>query len=270
MKKVIIWILILLSLVVLVIRFSSKFEELVLGIKQKSGISILSTPTEATVYIDNKEVGKTPYENKDLDVKDILVKIQKDTASWEGKISLVGGTIIVINRDLSKDISSSAGETLTLKKGKGITIVSSPTEANIEVDGKVYGKTPKTLDIPSGEHTVLLSHTNYLNRSIKANLPDGFNLTVVSDLAISEADLTTISTPVITQTPEVIVKSTPTGFLRVRDKASTAGKEVAQVKPGDTLVLLEEQGAWDRVRLSNGTEGFVSSSYVEKKTQVAP
>lgn len=269
MKKILIWILVLMSLGVLTVRFSSKVEEVLFGIKPKSGISVLSTPDGAAVFLDGKEVGKTPYEDKNLSVKNFLVKIEKDQAIWQGKISLVAGTVTVINRDLSKDISSFSGEILTLKRGQGITIISNPGEASIEIDGNAFGKTPQTLDIASGEHVILLTHTNYLNRSIKANLPDGFNLTVVSDLSLSEADLTTISTPVITQTPEVIVRSTPTGFLRVRDKASTGGKEVAQVKPGDSLILLEEQGNWDRVRLSDGTEGFVSASYVEKK-QLSP
>lgn len=267
MKKIIIWILVLMSLAVLTVRFSSKAEEVLFGIKPKSGISVLSTPDGATVFLDGKEMGKTPFESKNLDVSDLLVKIEKDQAIWQGRISLVAGTITVVNRDLSKDSSSSAGEVLTLKKGKGITIVSSPSDASIEIDGKTFGKTPQTLDIAPGEHIILLTHTNYLNRSIKANLPDGFNLIVVSDLSLSEADLTTISTPIITQTPEVIVKSTPTGFLRVRDKPSTVGKEVAQVKPGDTLILLEEQENWDRVRLPDGTEGYVLASYVEKKAQ---
>lgn len=267
MKKIIIWILVLMSVGVLAVRFSSKAEEVLFGITPKSGISILSTPDGATFFLDGKEMGKTPFEDKSLDVRDYLVKIEKDQAIWQGKISLVAGTVTVINRDLSKDISSSAGEVLTLKKGKGITIISNPDGSSIEIDGNTFGKTPQALDIASGEHIILLTHANYLNRSIKANLPDGFNLTVVSDLALSEADLTTISTPVITQTPEVVVRSTPTGFLRVRDKPSIAGKEVAQVKPKETLILLEEQGNWDRVRLSDGIEGYVLAIYVEKKAQ---
>ena len=265
MKKMVVWILVLLSIASLLVRFSSKVEEIVLGIKPKSGISILSLPQDAVVSLDDIKVGKTPYENKDLEVKEILVKIEKDQSIWQGKINLITGTVIVINRDLSKDSASSAGETLTLKRGKGITVVSNPSDADIEIDGKLSGKTPQTLDLSPGEHTVLLNHSNYLKRSIKANLPENFNLTISVDLAISEADLTTIATPVITQTPEVLVKSTPTGFLRVRDKASLLGKEIAQAKAGDTLIFLEEQGGWDRVRLSNGVEGFVSATYVEKK-----
>jgi len=118
------------------------------------------------------------------------------------------------------------------------------------------------------EHTFSINHSNYLKRNIRAYLPAGYNLTLSADLALSEADLTTIITPVTTQTPTVVVKDTVSpnpGFLRVRDKASTAGKEIARVLPGDELVLLEELASWDRVRLANGTEGYVSKTYVEKK-----
>lgn len=266
MKKTIIWILVILSALVLLIRYGASLEEMFLGLKPKSGISIQSSPDSATVYLDGKEVGKTPFEDKNLDVKLYGVRVDKDGASWQGNIKLIDGTITMINRDLAKDAASSAGETLTLNKGKGVTLISNPQDAEVEIDGKNVGKTPITLNLETGEHTILVSHSNYLKRSIKATLPKDFNLTVSVDLGLSEADLTQISAPVITQTPELIVKSTPTGFLRVRDQSSLLGKEIAQVKVGDTLVLLEELGSWDRIRLSGGTEGFVSSAYVEKKT----
>lgn len=265
MKKFLAWILILLSLVALLLRFSNQLAEVFLGVKQTSGISILSDPSEATVLLDGKEVGKTPFEGKDLDVKEYTVRLEKDKASWQGKIKLNAGTVTAIKRDIASDSASSAGETLSLDRGKGITIISNPSGAAVEIDGRIIGNTPITADITAGEHTILVSHTNYLNRSIKADLPVNFNLTVSVDLALSEADLGAIKTPVITQAPEVIVKQTPTGFLRVRDKASLVGKEIAQVKQGEKLSLLEELGSWDRVRLANGTEGFVSAAYVQKK-----
>lgn len=224
-------------------------------------------PSQATVFLDDKEVGKTPYDNKDLGVKEYTVKIEKDAVLWQGKVSLTPKTVTVINRDLAKSETSSSGEILTLDRGRGITIISNPSTSDVEIDGKGVGKTPISVNLESGEHTILVSHANYLKRSIRANLPQDFNLTISVDLALSEADLTSISAPIITQTPEVVVKQTPTGFLRVRDKPSLLGKEIAQVKVGDSLILLEEQTAWDRVRLPNGTEGFVSSVYVEKKSQ---
>ncbi len=266
-KKTIIWVLVAISCLFLLIRYSSKLEEIFLGLKPKSGISIQSTPDSATVFLDGEEVGTTPFEDKNLDVKSFHVKVNKDGASWQGNIKLTEGTITLINRDLAKDSSSQSGEVLSLSKGKGITLISNPSDSDIEIDGKDYGKTPISINLEPGEHTILVSHPNYLKRSIKVSLPKEFNLAVSVDLALSEADLSTISAPVITQTPEVVVKDTPTGFLRVRDQASLQGKEIAQVNTGETLVLLEELSGWYRVRLQNGVEGFVSSTYVEKKTQ---
>lgn len=265
MKKVIVWFLILVSLMALVLRFSDQLAAMFLGIKPTSGISVLSQPTDSLVYLDGQEAGKTPYENKNLPAGIYTVKIEKNQAAWQGKVTLTAGTVAVVNRDLAEDPTSASGEILNLNRGQGLTIVSSPSEAEIEIDGKAFGKTPVTIDINPGEHTILISHPNYLKRSIRADLPKNFNLTLSVDLALSEADLTTVANSVMTQTPEVYVKQTPTGFLRVRDKASLNGKEITQVKPGDTLILLEEQGSWDRVRLSNGTEGFVSATYVDKK-----
>ncbi len=265
MKKTIILFLILLSIVALVVRFTSTELKQFFGINTKSGLSITTSPDGAVVFLDGNEMGKTPYENKQLEVKEYLIKLQKDDFSWQGKVKLIGGSLIVINRELSKEVASSAGEILSLDKGKGITVISNPSQAEVEVDGKNYGKTPVVVNADSGDHTILLSYPSYLKRSIKANLPKDYNLTISVDLALSEADLAAVTTPAITNTPMVVVKNTPTGFLRVRDKPNIAGKEITQVKPGDELVLLEELSSWFRVKLSDGSEGYISSTYAQKK-----
>lgn len=266
MKKTIIWILILISTLVLFVRFAGSGAEILLGVKQKSGISVLSNPEGALVLLDGIEVGKTPYEDKNLEVREYVVKLDKDGSIWQGKVKLSNGTVSVVNRDLAKDTASQSGEVLTLEKGSGLTVISNPSESEIEADGKSFGKTPQTLNLGAGEHTILVSHPNYLKRSIRVNLPSGFNLAVSVDLGLSEADLTKITTPAIKVTEEVKVLNTPTGFLRVRDKPSLNSKEITRVKPGDILILLEESGGWVRVRLSDNTEGYVSSAYVEKQT----
>lgn len=265
MKKTIILILSLISILVLLVRFSPQIVETIFKIKPKSGISVLSLPSEAAVFIDEVEVGTTPYENKDLEVKEYLIRLEKDRSIWQGKISLKGGTLTVINRDLSEKVASSSGEILSLEKGRGITVISNPDNADLEIDGNKFGKTPITVNVEIGEHTISLSHPNYLPRSIRANLPKDYNLTVSVDLALSEADLTAVTIPVIRETPQVVVKTTPTGFLRVRDKPSLNGKEIARVKPGDVLVLLEEQEDWMRIRTPEEVEGYVSAEYVDKK-----
>ncbi len=258
-------VLVFISLILLGLRFINQ-APLFFAVQQRSGVRVLSLPEGAKVYIDQKEVGVTPYENQELSPQEYLVKLENGQGKWEGKVKLIPGTLTVVNRELGKEAVSSAGEVLTLEKGKGLIITSNPSESEVEVNGKYYGKTPLTIDVPAGEYTASLSHSNYLKRSIRANVPDQYRLTVVVDLGLSEVDLTSTTTPVTTVTPMVVVKSTPTGFLRVRDRASTAGKEIGRVSPGDELVLLEEGSEWDRVRLPDGkTEGYVSKAYVEKK-----
>ena len=266
MKKTLFLFLLLISVVVLIMKFGEEQFKVLIGVSDKSGINIATFPTAARVFLDNIETGTTPFEGKDLISKEYILKIQKDNLDWEGKVNLNPGVVTLVNRDLALGIASSAGEILTLEKGQGVTVISTPSNADVEIDGKNIGKTPIAVNIDTGEHTFNISHSNYLNRSIRAQVLKNYNLTMTVDLALSEADLSTPQAPVITKTPQLIVKNTPTGFLRVRDKASLNGKEIAQVKPGDTLILLESLGSWDRVRLSDGTEGFVSSDYVSKKT----
>lgn len=264
MKKTIVYILIIISVLVLVLRFSNLIVDF-LGIKQKSGISVISTPKDATVYLNDEDVGKTPYERGDLEVGEYVVRLEKDDSVWQGNVKLNGGMVTIVNRDLAKQTPSSAGEILTLIKGKGLTVISNPGNAKVTIDSKETGNSPIEVDLGSGEHTIFIDHPNYIKRSIRISLPEGFNLTVFVDLALSEADLSTISTPVIRTTQELVVRNTPTGFLRVRDKPSLKGVEIAQVNVGDTLILLEESSGWDRIRLPDGVEGYVSATYVEKK-----
>lgn len=265
MKKTILLTLVLISVLALAIQLSSAQLKQFFGIDLTSGINITSIPEGATVFVDDIEVGKTPYEMKDLKAQEYVVKLVKDESLWQGKVKLIGGSLTLVNRELSKDVSSSAGEVLALEKGKGITLISNPSGSDIEIDGKDYGKTPLSVDISDGDHIIVVGHANYIKRSIKANLPKGYNLTISVDLALSEADLTSVNIPVINTTPMVVVKSTPTGFLRVREKPTTSGKEITRVKPGDELVLLEELGVWYRIKLPDGKEGYVSANYVEKK-----
>ena len=78
MKKIIVWFLVLLSLGALILRFNAKFGELFLGLRESSGISVISDPIGATVFLDGQEVGQTPFNAKNLEVKTYEIKIQKE------------------------------------------------------------------------------------------------------------------------------------------------------------------------------------------------
>lgn len=261
MKKTLVLLLLLISLVAIGAKFINQIPT-ILGVRENAGVRIFSNPDGADVYIDNKPIGKTPFQNDDLDAKEINIKIQGESI-WEGKVKLGGHTITFVNRSLD----TKAGEILTLEKGMGAAVISSPAEAQVEVDGNVVGRAPGAFDTASGDHTFVISHEGFLNRNIKATIPAGYKLIISVDLASSgeEIKISASPTPSPSSLAKVVVSQTPTGFLRVRDAPSTSGKELTQVKPGDELEFIEVSGTWTSVKLSDGTKGYVSSQYVTKK-----
>lgn len=266
MKKSVFLILVFLSLIVLLIRFG--FQPLIsaLGYKDKGGIKITTIPDGASVFIDGKEAGKTPFQNENLGVKEYHLKLENGEASWQGVVKLSKRTLVVINRELSKNIASSSGEIMSLNEGKGALITSTPNGSVVEIDGKLFGKTPLTVvDLSGGEHNFSISHDGYIKRSIRASIPANLLLHLDVDLAVSEADLSLVSAPPVSSVAKLIVRQTPTGFLRVREKPSLDGVEVARLSPGEGLTLLEEMGDWDKIKLENGVEGYVFSLYVQKQ-----
>jgi len=190
---------------------------------------------------------------------------------WEGYAKLNDGSLTIVIRDIADIAEASAGEIISLEPGRGATITSSPSNAEVYIDGKLTGRTPIAIpDLSSGEHQFIISRENFLKRSIRSKVIDGLNLVLSVDLAITEPDLTKLPQEPTSSTQEIVIKNTPTGFLRVRESASLNGKEIGQVKPKETYVLLEETPGWVRIRLKDSKEGWVSSSYIQKKTVQAP
>lgn len=226
------------------------------------GLKITSIPDQADIYFDNELTGKTPFEEANFKKREVTIKLVAKDSKWEGQVRLNPGTWTLVQRKLSPDSATGSGEILALEKGEGVSIISAPVGATIDLDGVSIGLTPLTINVAEGEHIFVLKKNNFLSESIKASIPNGYHLTINVDLAITEADLSSMALPVVSTTSKVKVRSTPTGFLRVRDKPSLLGKEIGRVVPGDELLLLEEQPSWDKVRLSNGEEGYVSALYI--------
>ena len=264
MKKTLFLILVFISGVLLAIKFFASPIFTLLGFQEKSGIKISSNPQAAQVFIDEALLGQTPYENKILSPKEYSIKLQSDKAFWVGSVKLSPGTETIIGRDLSDEKLSSAGEILSLEKGKGVTVLSFPSNAGVSIDGKEVGKTPLKLDLEAGEHIFTVSLEGFLTRSIKAVSVNDFNLIVNVDLAVAQKQEANEKQIAIVAVPKVLVLETSTGFLRVREKPSIVSLEISRVQPGDELELLEEFPLWDKIKLSDGRDGYVSSSFVKK------
>jgi uncharacterized protein YgiM (DUF1202 family) len=260
-----------------------------------AALQVNSMP-KATVFINSKQVGSTPFVDEKLSPGEVSLKLVPETtvvslSPWEGKIKLTTGVMAVVNREFGQTETAAAGETLTLEKAKdkenaSLAVISSPDSAVVKLDGEAKGFTPLALDkVTSGDREIIVSATGFSDRTIKAKLAAGYKLTVNVKLAQKEeeasptgtptptpkagAKITTVTpkptgpTPTLPARPYVEIKETPTGWLRVRNEASTTSTELTKVYPGERYPLLDESGGWYKIKYDD-SEGWISGKYAEK------
>lgn len=63
--------------------------------------------------------------------------------------------------------------------------------------------------------------------------------------------------------PTVKISSTPTGFLNVRAEPLATAKLLGVVYPEEEFLLIEEGSGWVKIKLLDGSLGWVSSQYVK-------
>lgn len=261
--------------------------------KAPAALQINTTPV-ANVFIDGKLMGKTPFQSSNLKAGEISLKLIPESAtiplaSWEGKIKLNNGVLTLIERDFAADEASSSGQILTLekikdKKAASLSLISDPDGALVHLDGEAKGFTPLTLDkIGVGDHQITVSKEGFTERLVKAKAIEGFKLIANVKLAqeIEEPVASLSGTPTPTgigkkpsATPtdgesqsasgEVLIKETPTGWLRVRSSPSTSATELTKVNPGEKYPLLEEKSGWYKIEYEEGKVGWISGQYASK------
>jgi len=243
--------------------------------EQEAGILIESEPV-ARVYINNSEVGMTPYESN-LKSGEINIKIKPEPANgvilddYETKVNLVGGIKTIIKRSFSQNEEYSSGITVSFEKNGGqasyVTAVSIPDGAKVTIDGKSYGYTPIRIEIPAGDHNLVISADGHLEKSLPIKVYKGFKLTTVVKLAkIKPTEIETIiPNSQADSLGRIKIGKTDTGFLRVRSGANTGFPEVGQVKPDEEYEILEvgEQGRWYKIKFGE-IEGWVAAEFVTK------
>ena len=234
-----------------------------IGTTKPAALQVTSTP-EASVFLDGKHVGKTPFFSDQLQAKEYLVKLTTGEASYNEKVSLNSGTLTVITRELANNFLAQSGDVLWLEGGRGLIVVSMPDEANISLDGALVGKTPQKIeDIEEGEHKIILSKQGYLDREVAVKTSNKYQLVADVTLASQIAKGQAPQTPASPQPQKVQVQETPQGFLRVRRDASTASPEIGRVKDGDQLELVQETEDWLQVKFTDKI-GWVSAQYIKK------
>jgi len=261
-----------------------------------AALQVVTVPS-AVVFVDGSQVGVTGemgYTNDKLEPGEHTVRLvpestEADLTTWEGRVNLVSGIMVVINRSLGADEAESSGETLVLEKINSrdqafLAIVSNPDQAVVRIDGEPRGFAPLVIeDLPAGNYEVAVSSPGYHERIVAAKTISGYKLVInvqlarelddiqeATESAEAQAETTPTPTPAVAgpeaepEKPYVRIKETPTGWLRVRAKPSTVGSELAKVEPGETFPYLEEtENGWHKIEYETGEEGWVSGVYGE-------
>lgn len=244
--------------------------------RQKAGLQINCQP-QATIFLDGRHLGQTPFENTNLKPGEYLLKLVPEAsglASWEQKIKLTRGIKTIINQKLAETQEFASGEILTLEslanpKLIALAIISSPSEALVKIDGVTRGFTPISIeDITEGNHRINLTLPGYLEKEVQIKTLLGKKLIIDIKMA-KEKLLVEEATPSAEkeealEVPYVEIKETPTGWLRVRMGPSLSATEAAKINPGEKYPLLDEEGGWLKIRYQDNQEGWISGRYATK------
>lgn len=255
-----------------------------------AGLKIQSTPS-SSIYLDEKFIGKTPYDGRHPAGNFVLKLVTEESggAAWQDKIVLTSQTLTFVKKELGTSELTTSGEVVFLEnignEETQLAVSSSPDAAIVSVDGMEKGITPLNLPITEGEHDVVVSSTGFIGRTVKIKAIKGFRVSIISQLALSSEPVTDTQIPTPTGAsgtvnptagvssgtspdepakPYVIIKDTPTDFLRVRLDASLAASEVAKLNPGDKVPFIEEKSGWFKVTYGEGKDGWISSRYADK------
>lgn len=254
-------------------------------------LKVVSSP-KTGVFLNNVNIGRTPFEDK-VKVGEYLIKLIPEgeatqAASWQGKINIYKNTKTYVNWELGSSDYASAGEILSTfpvkgrayKKNTGvIQIETDPQGAIVYLDNEEKGVSPLILEnVPLGDHEVSVYLPGFFRRTQKINLDEGYQVEAKFKLAIDQTSEFykkqqqkeknkegTISA--LIKKNYLIVKENDLGFLRVREEPTIYSSEAARLKPGDKFEILEENQGWYKIEYEKDKTGWVSSLYVEKKTE---
>lgn len=286
MKKVMVMSLVLLSAVL----FSACNP---LESKLKAGLQVITTDVPSSLFLNDQYLDKTPFIGKDLKPGQYKLRIQPEDPNLvphETSISLKKGLLTVVTWKPGNLAETSGGVTYEMEPLKDrnateLSFVTVPDNAIIKVDDheNIFSPVIEN-DIPAGQHEFEVSLPSYESQKHTINVVAGYRINITVKLAknvgapssspsptpaTSSSSATTTSspspTPVITG-PSITIK--PTNFfvngkqvLRVRDIASSSGKELGFANVGETYAYLGvTQNGWYKISF-NGAEGWINSTY---------
>jgi len=239
---------------------------------QKAGLLVI-TNQPATVFVNGKNEGKTPFEAS-FGPNEITLKLVPDDnrlAIYETKIKLEPRVKTILQRDLNISEEKSAGVLVSFEKLGGkktaVSVISIPDSAQVIIDGQPRGITPYQLTgIASGEHNLEISAADYNGKSIRVRIYPGYKLTAFFQLLPFAPTGSSESLPSADNSFKIRLKK-GRGKEVLREKPLSTAKITGEIKEGDLCSVLEtgEDQKWYRVDCQSLGSGWVEAEFFEKQ-----
>jgi hypothetical protein len=254
-------------------------------------LRVISEPSGATVYIDDSEVGKTPFSSAAITNGDYELKVSHPGYDSESRrVNIQKGYTLNVSMKLFPYPVTPSVEMFQESEGLYDISIDNPvvtSDTQAWVKGIIYWNTTRGINIDNvglNREKVFDYFIDYkgniydlngklvvaqedfqrlkdLERGAYLGMPSlGEGLTVEARQALE--DLATFGVETIsTKTAEI--KTTPLGWLRVREEPSLNARELTRVDTGNSYNVLDEQDDWVKIKVSDTVEGWVSATYVE-------
>lgn len=168
-----------------------------LFVKKPAGLEV-TTSAPATVYLADKELGKTPLKNQSITPGKYTIRLMpedKTLAPYETTVSLESAASTVISRSFGETLLDSSGYSLSLIPDKAneatLSIVSDPDTGSLTIDGVPSGFTPLSKrSVSPGNHEVVVGTPGFAEQKISVIAVTGFNLVVSVKLKSEPISLT--------------------------------------------------------------------------------
>lgn len=232
------------------------------GIKPKEGALTIQSSQPASVFLDNKHIGRTPVLKYSVAPGEYTVRIVPEStvvplASWQGSVKITSGILTHVKISPAESEFATAVETMWLEKISSkvseVDVVTNPDSATISLDGATKGITPLSLpSVAAGPHVLALASPGFVSQSIKIQTTVGYKLSAVVKLALSGSpqEASPSPTPVLgTPTPTGKTTPAPTGKL-----TPTPTKAASSADPAKPFVTIKDTPTgFLRVRMEPST-----------------
>lgn len=247
----------------------------VLGLRGGAGVSLVTKPESAEVFIDGESLGNAPL-SQVIDPGVHTLKISK-----EGYISREIGVNIEEGFRLTASVTLALNPYPQSKKlndeGKFTLFDLSSDNPQLNEDYHVWAEAvwhfqttkqsvPKKFDViidENGKTYPLVADYTKKKAIIVGYLSS--NPGKLSDKAESAWESVTAGKSKGASSAQVLILDTPNGFLNVRSGPGTNNKIVTKVDPGKTFTLVKEEGDWYKIIYEASKTGWISAQFAKKQ-----